>query len=157
MHRDLLLIALLVMPVAQTEAQAPAQNYYLCSLYGQSELDAAFLIDYRGGKIYEVAHVAPTSQIKVLVYELRETTQYNVRGLLAGSFVGDYLEKQTYEAASGSSTRALLSLDRTQGFFLKLYTGVGDFYGPCRVSREEFSVVESKLREIGVRLRRGKK
>lgn len=156
MHRRLLLMALLVMPVAPTYAQAPPQNYYLCNIYGQSELDAAFLIDYRGGKIYEVAHVAPTNQVKVLVYELREMTQYNVRGLMAGSFVGDFLEKQEYEAVSGSSTRALLSLDRMQGFYMKLFTGVGDFYGPCRISREEFSAVESKLREIGVRLK-GKK
>jgi len=148
-----MLLLFAALPVAHADS---AQNYYLCSLYGEKTYEEAFLVDFTGSRIYQIAYAKEIDRVKVRRYKMLDVTQYNIRGVVEGRYLGDFLGNSKFDPWPSDKPKTLLSLDKHKGFFMKLFTGYGDFYGPCMMSHKKVVDVESKIKEIGSQLKEAK-
>ena len=156
--RCMQLVAALFVGLAITGAEAgelPIKNIFVCAILQEKlDYDSAFIVEVSSGRIFEVSYSREIDRVKVRAYRMHSITQYNIRAVVQGRYLGDFLSDPSYDPWPKDRPSTLLSLDRSNGFFMKIFTGSGDFYGPCKVRHEEIADINMKAKEIGQALKR---
>lgn len=143
-----------VLLVFSISLQAADVNFFFCKKGVKSASEEAYLVDYEDNYIYQVEYRPSIDAVKVTRFRLLEILQHNIRGVIEKEYSGDYLEGGgTFESLPGNRLRKMISLDRSKGILMKLYTGAGDMFGVCQVAAVEIAAVGPFLREKGAMIK----
>ncbi len=135
-------------------ALAADVNLFFCKKGLKSASEEAYVIDYDDGYIYQVEYRPAVAAVKVTRFRLLEILEHNIRGVIHEEYSGDYLKGSgQFELLPRNRLRKMVSLDKSKGVLMKLYTGGGDKFGSCSTAVIDRIDVVSTLKEQGLMIK----